>query len=589
VALFPQSFIDDLRGQADILRVVEERVPLKRAGTSYRGLCPFHAEKTPSFHVHPERGFFHCFGCGVGGDVFKFVGLYEKVGFQEAVGMLAERLGVPVPSAGDARRDGSADAEREALLKIHELAATHFREQLAGPAGGRAREHLRQRGVSGRTVEALGFGFAPAIREGLKGRLLGEGFPLPLLLRSGLVVERDGGQIVDRFRNRLMVPICRDAGSVIAFGGRALEAEQQPKYLNSPETPIYSKGRTLYGLHLTRTDIRRLGYAVLVEGYFDFAQALQAGVAPVLATCGTALTPAQAHVLRRYTRKVILSYDPDAAGQGAAARSSELLVAEGFQVNVAMLSAGEDPDTFVRAHGGEAYVGRLRDSRPYLEYLLERSAAQVDLATDEGRGAFLTAMLAVAARIPEAAARDRFADRVAHRARITEEVVRAEIRKAAVSRRPAVGAVAGALLTGIRPVEKALIWTLMRTPEAGLKAVAGLEPADLEGLAAGGILRLAGSLVDWPAASVPDTLIERLSREEARLAKEVAAQTGAPASSPEECVRVLKRLRCERERAELQREIDRLQELGATRHDDEITALFARKERLWHRIEELGA
>jgi DNA primase len=539
--------------------------------------------------VHPDRGFFHCFGCGVGGDVFKFVELYEKVGFQEAVRVLANRVGLPLPSAGEASRDAAADAERETLLRIHEVAAAYFRDQLAGPAGARARQHLRDRGVAPRTVEALGLGFAPAIRASLKTRLLEEGFALPLLLRSGLVVERDGGQIIDRFRNRLMVPICRDAGSVIAFGGRALEAEQQPKYINSPETPIYSKGRTLYGLHLTRGDIRRLGYAVLVEGYFDFAQALQAGVTPVIASCGTALTPAQAHMLRRFTGKVILSFDPDAAGLGAAARSSELLVAEGFHVNVAMLPAGEDPDTFVRRHGGEAYVERLRGSRPYLEYLLERSAGRHDLATDEGRAAFLTAMLAVAARIPEAAARDRFADRLAHRARITEDVVRAEIRKAAVARRTTVGAAAGKLLTGVRTAEKALIWTVMHDPVAGLAALAELEGEDLQGLAAGGILRLARSLAGWPARDIPATLLERLTLEEARLATEVGAEAGAPAWSPEECVRVLKRLRCERERAELQRQIDRLQELGAARHDEEISALWARKKDLLHRIEELGA
>ena len=226
---------------------------------------------------------------------------------------------------------------------MHEVAAAYFREQLAGPAGARARQQLAERQVPPSTIEQLGLGFAPQTREGLKSRLLAQGFSQSLLIQSGLVVQRDGGEVVDRFRNRLMVPICRDTGSVIAFGGRAMDADQVPKYLNSPETAIYSKGRTLYGLHLSKGAIRKLGYAVLVEGYFDFAQVFQTDAAPAVASCGTALTPQQAQLLRRFTTKIVLSFDPDAAGQGAAARSCELLVAEGFDVNVVMLDKGEIP------------------------------------------------------------------------------------------------------------------------------------------------------------------------------------------------------------------------------------------------------
>ena len=426
--LFPASFIDDLRAQADIVQVIQEYVPLKRAGASYKGLCPFHAEKTPSFHVNRDKGFFHCFGCGAGGDVFRFLELHQKIGFTDAVRQLAQRFGLTLPeTAGSA--EASADAAlRESLLKVHELAARRFREQLADPSGARARQQLRDRGISPETAARLGLGYALPAREGLKAWLLQQGFDLALLVRSGLILERETGQVVDRFRDRLMIPICRDSGSVVAFGGRATAPEQQPKYLNSPETPIYSKGRTLYGLHLTRQEIRRLGYAVLVEGYFDFAQVLQAGIQTAVAACGTALTPQQAHVLRRFTTKVVLSYDPDAAGQGAAARSSQLLVAEGFQVNVALLPPGDDPDGFIRRHGGSAYAERLRGSQPYLEYLLDRAAEGRDFGSAGGRRGFLNEMLAVAAQIPDAAARDQFADRLALKARITEEVVRAEIR-----------------------------------------------------------------------------------------------------------------------------------------------------------------
>jgi DNA primase len=366
VGLFPQQFIDDLRLQVNILQVIQEYVPLKKMGATWKGLCPFHSEKTPSFHVNPEKGFFHCFGCGVGGNVFKFLELHEKVGFPDAVRMLAQKVGMSIPETVDGDRD-DANREagvREAMLKIHEVAAAYFREMLTSPAGARARQQLADREVPPQTVEQLGIGFAPNSRDGLKSLLLKQGFPQALLLQSGLILQRDNGDVIDRFRNRLMIPIFRDTGSVIAFGGRAMDADQVPKYLNSPETPIYSKSRTLYGLNLSKAAIRKVGFAVLVEGYFDFAQVFRTDAAPAVASCGTALTSQQAQLLRRFTTKIVLSFDPDAAGQGAAIRSCELLVGEGFDVNVVVLDKGEDPDTFIRRKGSVRYRERLRASRP---------------------------------------------------------------------------------------------------------------------------------------------------------------------------------------------------------------------------------
>jgi DNA primase len=585
MALFPQSFIDDLRLQADIVQVIQEYVSLKKAGTSYKGLCPFHSEKTPSFTVNREKGFFHCFGCGTGGDVFKFLELQEKLGFQDAVRHLAQKFGLKVPEPETGREPDVA--ERETLLKAHERAAEYFRAQLAAAGGARARQHLRDRGIMAETTDQLGLGFAPRARDGLRQSLERDGFGLPLLIRSGLIVERDNGDAVDRFRNRLMIPICRDTGSVLAFGGRALDADQQPKYLNSPETPVYSKGRTLYGLHLTKAHIRRLGYAVLVEGYFDFAQLLQAGITPVVASCGTALTAQQAHLLRRFTAKVILSFDPDAAGQGAAARSCELLVAEGFDVNVAVLPAGDDPDGFVRKHGRDAYMQLLRTSRPYLDYLLDRTSAQHDLGSDEGRRQFLSAMLAVAARIPDPAGRDQFADRLAHKARITEGVIRSEIRKAAVNRRTELTSRELPNFGQVRQAEKGLLWALVHDPTGGQEAVSELNDGDLEGLQTGHILEMARSLRDFSPELLPAALFERLNSTEAQLLSSVATAPCAPAP-PDDCVRALRRLRFEREQAQVQREIDRLQELGAQAHDREINELWKRRKDLLHRIEALA-
>ena len=587
--LFPAGFVDDLKSHVDIVQVVGERVQLRKAGAaSWKGLCPFHGEKTPSFNVNSDKGLFKCFGCNVGGDVIKFVELYDKVGFQDAVRSLAVRAGIPIPEAESSKEDRESSQEREALLKAHDVAAAWFREQLAGPAGAPGRRLLVDRGMTPETIDLLGMGFAPA-SGGLRARLLKEGFTEPLLMKSGLLVQRDEGPARDRFRNRLMIPICRDNGTIVAFGGRAMQADQQPKYLNSPETAIYVKGRTLYGLNHAKASIGRLKYAVMVEGYFDWAQAWQGGITNVVASSGTALTPAQARLLRRFAGKVVLSFDPDAAGQGAAARSSELLVTEGFQVNVAMLPAGDDPDNYIRRHGAAAYQELLRNSRQYLEYLLDRTAADEDLSTDEGRRSFLGKMLAVAARIPDAAQRDQFADRLSHKARITEEVVRAEIRKAAVQRQTNVADVERRVpaMGQVKVAERGLIWAVIRQPEAGLSALADVETPDLEGLATQAILRQAQSLQGWPVGTLPEALIERLSTAEAALVQEIARQEGAPAD-PADCVKTLKKQRYDRERAQVQREIDRLQEEGASRYEREITALLERKLDLAHRIEILA-
>jgi DNA primase len=586
VALFPQTFLEDLKHHADIVVVIQDYVSLKKVGATYKGLCPFHGEKTPSFHVNRDKGFFHCFGCGVGGDVFKFLELHEKVGFPDAVKQLAQRFGMTVPELEQNEEQRASTAEREGLLNVHEAAAAWFREQLASPTGARIQQQIAARGINAATSAALGLGFAPPAREGLKQALLKQGFSQALLLRAGLLVQRDDGGVIDRFRNRLMIPIYRDTGSVIAFGGRAVEADQQPKYLNSPETPIYSKGRTLYGLHLSKGPIRQSGMAVLVEGYFDFAQVYQAGFQAVVASCGTALTQAQAQQLRRFTSKIVLSFDPDTAGQGATAKSCELLVGEGFDVNVAILPPGDDPDTYIRKHGHAGYRERLTRSKPYLEFLLDRAAVGQNLNTDEGRVKFLNEMLPVASRIPDLAVRDRFADRLAHKARITDEVVRAEIRRAATHKQTTVTSRQLPNLGRVTKAEKGLIWLLFHDPARALAALEGLDEADVDGLQARSVLDLARKLNQDRRFS-PAILLERLTSVDSQLVTAIASEPEPHVTDADGCARIIRRLRCEREHTAIQREIDRLQELGATQHGQDIDALWARKLDLLRRIEEL--
>ena len=585
MALFPQQFIDEVRAAADIVAVVSDYVSLRKAGAGYKGLCPFHAEKTPSFSVNRDRGFFHCFSCGAGGDVFKFVELQEKVGFADAVRQLAQKFGIPVPELEATEEGRESAAEREALLGIHETAAAYFREQLDTPAGARIREYLSgERALTPETVSTLGLGYAPPSRDGLRERLLKQGFAPAATIRSGLVVRRDDGSEVDRFRNRLMIPITRESGSVIAFGGRALDKNQVPKYLNSPETPLYSKSRTLYGLSLTKAEVRKAGFAVIVEGYFDFAQVFQAGGVPVVATCGTALTSPQAHLLRRFASKTVLCYDPDAAGQGAAQRSCELLVGEGFDVNVALLPAGQDPDTFVQTRGRDAYLAQLKHSKPYLDFLLDRAAAEHDLGRDDARREFLKKMLAVAARIPDPAARDQFADRLSHKARVTEEVVRTEIRKAAAQRRTNLPVErARSLSAPLRDVERALLWAVMHTPSDALAALSMLELADFEGLKSQGLLEKALTLQSQGPEELPNALMERLTDQEAQLLSKIASERESPVHSLDSCVQMLRFSRIERQLLEIQQDINRGRR--GEQSDEAVNHLLRQKNALRSQLE----
>jgi DNA primase len=579
---WPQSFIDEVRAAADIVAVVSDYVSLRKAGATYKGLCPFHAEKTPSFNVNRDRGFFHCFGCGVGGDVFKFIELQEKAGFSDAVRQLAQRFGIPVPELEASEEGRESAAEREALLRAHEIAAAYFREQLESPAGARIREYLLgPRGLTPETIATLGLGFAPPVRDGLRQRLLKQGFAPAALLKSGLVARRDDGTELDRFRNRLMVPIARDTGSVIAFGGRALDQDQVPKYLNSPETPVYSKSRTLYGLSLTKPALRQSRIVVIVEGYFDFAQVFQAGGVPVVATCGTALTTAQATLLRRFVSKAVLCFDPDAAGQGAAARSCELLVSEGFDVNVVQLPGGQDPDTFIQTRGRDAYLEALRQSKPYLEFLLDRAAGSHDLTRDEARRDFLRSMLGVAARIPDPAARDQFADRLAHKARVTEQVVRQEIRRAAAARKIDLPTDRlRSTSTPLRDVERGLLWALVHTPQDALSVIRELEPADFEGLRARDVLEQALLLPAGQDDELPGVLMARLTDQDAQMVAQVASASEPPVLDQTTCLQTLRFARIEREMAALQEQIDRL---AADRAD--ITHLLRQKNELRSRLD----
>ena len=583
---YSRELIDQVRHAADIVQVVQEYVPLRRAGTTYKGLCPFHGERTPSFTVNRDKGFFHCFGCGQGGDVFKFVELQEGVGFQDAVKRVAARCGMALPEVPASPEAHAEEAEREALLKAHDLARAFYAAQLATPAATAARDLLSKRDVRPEAVETFGIGYAPASRDLLVRHLKQQGFSPAQLVRGGLAMQRDDGSVVDRFRQRLLFPIHREGGSVVAFGGRAMAEDQVPKYLNSPETPLYTKGKVLYGLHLSKHAIRKAGSVVMMEGYFDVLQAWQGGVTHTVASSGTALTQAQAQTLRRFASKVILSFDADGAGQSAAAKSGDLLVAEGFQVSVALLPDGEDPDTFVRRHGGDAYREKVEQARPYLDFVLDRAAGRHNVKDPTGRVAFLNEMLGVAARIPEALARDQFADRLAIRAHVAEDTIRQEIRKAAVTRQATLPDTARrASVPGVTWAERELIVGVMTTPGDAVLAMDALEEGDLEPLRTGRLLRLVLSMDVQDPAHLPGALLARLTEEERRWVTGLTMSAGAVAP-PRVCVEDIQRQRLKAAQASVQQEIDLLQEAADPVHLERLNALYRRKLEIGRQLKE---
>ena len=410
----PQPFIDDLLARADIVEVIDEYVPLKKQGGNYKARCPFHEERTPSFNVNPDRQIFHCFGCGVGGTAISFLMEYEHLRFPEAVRELAGRYGLEVPEEAEARREDGGGREQAAtdtatLYALTEKAARFYEYQLRNhPEAGRVHEYLRGRGITGETAARFRLGFAPAGWRNLLAALGTDSTIRQGLGELGLTNERSGS-VYDRFRDRLMFPIRDRRGRVIAFGGRMLGDGDGPKYLNSPEGPLFHKGRELYGLHEARAALRREQRALVVEGYMDVIALAQAGVDNAVAPLGTALTGEQLRLLLRTAPEVVMAFDGDSAGREAAWRTVETALPEiggGVTVRFLFLPEGEDPDSVVRAEGPEAFRERVAGAVPLLEHLIQGLKERADLGSTEGRGRLLELAGPLFARIRDAKTRD---------------------------------------------------------------------------------------------------------------------------------------------------------------------------------------
>jgi DNA primase len=498
---------------------------------------------------------FHCFGCGVGGDVFKFLMLHERLTFPEAVENLARRHGIPVPE--NRFEPGPDRKEREEMLALMEAAAQHFTRTLWTGAGSTAREYLLGRGFKKETLERIRAGAARDAWDDLLGALKGK-FPPALQQAAGLVLARsDKSGHYDRFRNRALFPILNESGKVVAFGARSLDGSE-PKYLNSPETPVYQKSRTLYGLSWAREAIRKEGRVVLMEGYLDVARALEAGVEEAVATCGTALTPGHARLLRRFSERVVVNFDQDAAGQKAARKSFDVLLEEGLRVQVVELPEGHDPDTYLKADGAQAYRERLAEAPEPVEWLVRRAVVEHDIRTPAGKAAYLNAILPTLARLESAVERTAWLPRIADAGGLDEGATREELRRA-LSGRPAVAvkgvAEPAATPPSLVPAEKLLLSLLVQGGEGVDEALGAMTDADITGLRSAEVLRAAKVLYLRGEKLSAPALETVLSGEEARRLLTAIAVEGGPTEgvTPLDCVRELKALPLRARMAEIQK------------------------------------
>jgi DNA primase len=455
------DFVEQLKASVRIETVVGEYVRLRKSGPNrYMGLCPFHNEKTPSFTVHVVHQFYKCFSCGAGGDVVKFVMEKDGLSFYEALKTLAERYGIPMP-----KRSQYSDEDsrlRGALLDMHEVAAQSFRNNLAAPAGETARNYLVRRSVARETIEQFGLGYSDRSGRALLRLFEQRGFTTAQMEQSGLIGKRQDGGLYDSFRNRLMFPIHNEAGKAIAFGGRALEADEQRKYLNSPETPIYKKSYVLYNLHRAKEAIRKEDRVILVEGYMDAIGVTAAGFHAVVASCGTSLTAQQVQALKRHSQRIVVNFDPDAPGANAAERSINLLLEEGMHVRIMELDGDLDPDEYCKQRGAAAYQERLEGAKGYFYWLADRARSKFDVHSSEGVVGILQFLLPAVQRISDPLERSAIANDLAAYIGVERGMVLDHFRKSVANRQEKPSA---RPLIEMRPDERILLHALFADKE----------------------------------------------------------------------------------------------------------------------------
>ncbi len=589
---FPKEFIEELRNQADIVRIIGDYVTLKKKGQNYWACCPFHGEKSASFSVSGTKGFFKCFGCGKSGNIFSFVMEIEGSPFPEAVKTVAEKCGIALPMMAnddDAKQYEERDKLREDLRQLNVWANEFFESSLVSGEGKIALDYLAQRGISDASRQQFRLGYAPNSWDALSGFLQNQGASKFQIERSGLVSLRDTGVgFYDKFRGRLMFPICDAQGKVIAFGGRIL-GDGEPKYLNSPETPLYTKGQNLFGLSYAREAIRRQGFVILVEGYLDFLIPFQHGVKNMVASLGTALTEQQVRLLGRYCKKIIVNFDPDSAGVNATKRSLELLLTEGFKVNVLTLPDNLDPDEFIRERGAEDYTRLLRSSQSFMDYIVGQVTKSHDQTTPTGKVETLNEILPYLKLVKDRVEASEQVERIADRLKLDSKVVRTEFKRAVETRAERVSDnILIASLT-VKPAEKKLLAAILNHAGVRQRMIRQINEEDFQRLRTAPVFKLLFDLEQngeeptytilteriYDVALVNDLLPELLLEAEEKT--EEAYQREA-----EESLVSLQTTRLSEQQAILQTEINQAQRAGNAEQVNELTLRkfeLARQER----------
>jgi DNA primase len=563
------EIVDQVRQASSIVEIASQYTTLKRRGRKWVGLCPFHTEKTPSFTLDEEKQLYHCFGCGVGGDVFSLVMERENLTFPEALKSLAERYHIPLPAQQRVRPEVLKLEEK--LFKINELALGFFKKNLFNTQEGKkALEYLKGRGLSDETIQTLKIGYALNSWTALLDFFKSKDVPVPLLEKGGLVLAGSrAGEFRDRFRGRVIFPIFSLTGRVVAFGGRTV-IQAEPKYLNSPETPVYSKGKLLYGLNFTKDAVREAGAAVLVEGYTDFSALYQAGIRNVVASLGTALTAWQVGQVMRFAPRVIVNYDGDSAGLAAAARAVPLGLEKGLNIEVLVLPEGLDPDAFLKAHGRDRYLALHKKTVPGLDFLIDSLTKGVRMSVPEEKGRVARAVVKEIEKVPDPVARSEYLRRAGAKLGVSEELLRTIVEVKAPDKAPEDGGL-------FCPAEKRLLQILLGDPSIAPHVFADCGEEIFQGLRSQPvfehILACFRSDGDWSfpglQGKVPPALLSQLAR---------ALFEKASAGSVEEaheCVKSLRKVHLQNRLKEIQQRIARSEKSG---EKEELLALLYQKQ-----------
>ena len=476
----PDHIIDEIRDRTDIVTVISDHVVLKKVGKNFKGLCPFHSEKTPSFSVSPDKRIYHCFGCGVGGNVFKFLMEIQSISFPEVLKVLAERAGIPLPRNSSDHSTDPGQKERESLRKINEAATRYFQSLLKNPEGGlSARNYLTSRHFDAETLERYRVGWAAPTWKGLLTHVQQKSsVTQEQLLKSGLIIKKeDSSTVYDRFRGRVIFPIKDLHSNIIGFGGRSINEEDQPKYLNSPETLLYQKSETLFGMDQAKQAIRKENQVILVEGYFDQMRAVQHGVEYVVATCGTALTAKQASMLRNHAETAILIFDSDSAGRSAAEKGFDILLEHGMNVKIVVLPDGQDPDSFIQEQGTESFLEKIRNAKPFMESYIDALVRESPGQTPADKVKMANQILPLLTKIKNTVERSAWLEKFTSKTNIDDRTFLKELSKALTQNQPRM-AETKSELAPLLNLEKHLVHLILSDKETAQMVLLEVDPED---------------------------------------------------------------------------------------------------------------